>query len=152
VRRDTREQKKFSQAALVDLIDCFTVVKASDEDVRLLFENELLAPENAARRFTEWGAYVGIVTMGPQGSLVASQGTLQRVPAMDADVLDVTGAGDCYIAAFLVEFLRERDPWASARFAAAVAKYVIERTGGVLPERMPTEGQARALAQVRTAC
>ena len=143
VRRDTYEQKKLSRSSLEELIGCAQVAKASDEDARLLFAEESLSEEQSAQRLVDWGAEIGIITLGPRGSLVFTKDEKYAVPAIPGDPADITGGGDSYMGGFLTEFLRTGDPWQSAVFASAVALCVIERTGGVRAERMPTAEEAR---------
>ena len=73
---------------------------------------------------------------------VAAKDQKYVLPALPGSVIDVTGGGDCYMAGFLVEFMRTGDPWQSGLFAAAVALCVIERAGGVRADRMPTRAEA----------
>jgi fructokinase len=143
IRRETAAQKKFSAQALKDLISFFDIVKGSDEDVRLIFSGEGFSDEAVALGFLDAGAEVAIITRGAQGSLVFTRSLKCIVPALPGQVLDVTGGGDSYMAGFLVEWLRTGDPWKSGVFAAAVALCVIERTGGVQAERMPSEAEVR---------
>ena len=142
--RTTAAQKKFSRADLGTLIQCFDIVKASDEDARLIFADDRLSEEETAKRFVDWGARIGIVTQGARGSLVFTREERYRVPAIPGRVIDVTGGGDSYLAGFLAEFLRTGNPWESGIFAAAVALCVIEKTGGVSVHRMPSEAEVRA--------
>jgi 2-dehydro-3-deoxygluconokinase len=142
--RATAAQKKFSRADLGTLIQCFDIVKASDEDARLIFADDRLSEEETAQRFVNWGARIGIVTQGARGSLVFTGKERYRVPAIPGRVIDVTGGGDSYLAGFLAEFLRTGNPWESGVFAAAVALCVIEKTGGVSAHRMPSQAEARA--------
>ena len=143
IRRDTAAQKKLSTSALKTLIGLFDIVKASDEDVKMIFAESGLSDEAIADHFLEAGAEVAIITRGAQGSLVFTREFKCAIPALPGDVLDVTGGGDSYVAGFLVEWLRTHDPVKSGVFAAAVALCVIEKTGGVLANRMPTESEAR---------
>ncbi len=142
--RATAAQKKFSLPDLKTLIGCFDIVKASDEDARLIFADGRLSEEETAQRFVDWGAKIGIVTRGERGSLVFSKEEKYNVPAIPGQVIDVTGGGDSYIAGFVAEFLQTRSPWKSGVFASAVALCVIERTGGVNAQRMPSQDEARA--------
>ena len=141
--RQTAAQKKLSPPALKKLIGLFDIVKASDEDVRIIFSGDGLSEEAAALYFLDAGAKVAIVTLGAKGSLVFTRDLKCAVPALAGDVRDVTGGGDSYLAGFLVEWLRTSDPVKSGMFASAVALSVIEKTGGVRAERMPTELEAR---------
>jgi sugar/nucleoside kinase (ribokinase family) len=142
--RATAAQKKFSRTDLKTLIGCFDIVKASDEDARLIFADARLCEEETAQRFVDWGAKIGIVTRGERGSLVFTKEEQHCVPAIPGHVIDVTGGGDSYIAGFVAEFLQTRDPWKSGVFASAVALCVIEKTGGVSAPRMPSQEEARA--------
>lgn len=142
--RATAAQKRLSPTDLRSLIGCFDIVKASDEDARLIFDEGRLSDQEAAQRFVDWGAGIGIITQGERGSLVVTQEHKYRVPPIPGNVIDVTGGGDSYIAGFLAEYLRSRDPWESGLFASAVALCVIEKTGGVSANRMPSVGDARA--------
>jgi sugar/nucleoside kinase (ribokinase family) len=142
--RATAAQKKFSATDLKTLIGCFDIVKASDEDAQLIFSGDQLSEAEAAQRFVDWGASIGIITRGEHGSLVFTKAKEYRVPPIPGNVVDVTGGGDSYIAGFLAEFLKTHDPWLSGVFASAVALCVIEKTGGVSASRMPSEEEARA--------
>lgn len=57
-----------------------------------------------------------IVTRGPKGSMAGHDGRVFREAIRPARVVDTLGAGDAFIAAFLVSFLAQRDP------AAALAR------------------------------
>jgi sugar/nucleoside kinase (ribokinase family) len=47
----------------------------------------------------------------------------------EASVVDPTGAGDVFAAAFLVAYAEQRDPVAAARFANVTASFSIEGRG-----------------------
>ncbi len=143
VRRDTYEQKKLSRSSLEELIGCSQVAKASDEDARLLFAEENLTEAQSAQRLVDWGAGIGVITLGARGSLVFTKDAKFAVPAIPGDAVDITGGGDSYMGGFLTEYMRTGDPWQAGVFASAVALCVIERTGGVRAERMPTAEEAR---------
>ena len=142
--RATAAQKKFSPADMDKIISLFDIVKASDEDAKLIFGREGFSDEAIAHHFLQAGAKVAIITLGAKGSLVFSSSLKCVIPALAGNVVDVTGGGDSFIAGFLVEWLRTSDLVKSGLFAAATAVCVIEKTGGVRAERMPDESQVRA--------
>ena len=144
VRRDTYEQKKLSRSSLEELISCAQVVKASDEDAGLLFSAEELSEEQSAQRLVDWGAGYWDHHTGATRQFGFHEQTksMQCLP-FRVDAADITGGGDSYVGGFLTEYMRTGDPWQSAVFASAVALCVIERTGGVRAERMPTAEEAR---------
>jgi ribokinase len=69
--------------------------------------------------------------LGDRGCIVRTRsGDSFEQPAAPVDtVRDVTGAGDAFAAAFLVEYLTSRDLRAAARAAATLAAQVVSRMG-----------------------
>lgn len=132
--------------ALKELIQCVDVVKASLEDCRHLL-GEGPSAEEIAAWFVDWGAQVGMVTLGSEGAMVATRDARRRIPSFQARVVDATGAGDAYSAGFLVEYLWTRDVWKAAAFGCATASLVIEGSGGVQVQRMPSADQVQARIQ-----
>jgi ribokinase len=127
------------------LIRCCTIVRASLEDCRHLFERVPDDGADLAGRFIEWGARIGIVTLGDRGAVVATADGVARVPALSGRVVDATGAGDAFSAGFLVEYLHGSAAVRCARFASAVALHVISGTGGVRAARMPSRTDVERL-------
>ncbi|GAA2754607.1 carbohydrate kinase family protein [Amnibacterium kyonggiense] len=70
-----------------------------------------------------------VVTLGSDGSLVATRDGATPVPPVAAEVVDVTGAGDAYAAGFLAALaVGASDAEAGAR-AAALAALAVARVG-----------------------
>lgn len=61
--------------------------------------------ENLLQKYHQMGAKLLLVTMGSHGAYVYD-GTLYFQPAIKAKVLDTLGAGDSFIAKFIVEHLK----------------------------------------------
>ena len=53
------------------------------------------------------------------------------MPAFDVEVLDTTGAGDCFAGAFLAAFQRGCTIWEAARMANAAGALSVRRVGAV---------------------
>lgn len=71
-----------------------------------------------------------IITLGAFGSLVYSDGEVCVQPAMNnSTVIDTTGAGDAFLAGFLVEYCREHDVQKSLALGARTAADAITRLG-----------------------
>ncbi len=138
---DKEEQR--SHRALKELVGYFHIVRASIEDCCHFFRRIEQKEEEIVSLFIEWGADLAIVTLGEKGAVLATKEKSFRVPAFVTKVKDLTGAGDSYSAGFLAEYLRSKDPYQSALFAAATASLVIEASGGVLSKRMPTTLQVK---------
>jgi len=121
-----------------ELCSYFSIVKASIEDCIHIFGTEIGDESDIAKKVLGWGTKICAITLGEKGSFVKTQDQEQHVPPFPMEkVVDQTGAGDCYAAGFLTHFLHSADPYASAVYATATTSYAIERSGGVVLERMP---------------
>jgi sugar/nucleoside kinase (ribokinase family) len=70
-----------------------------------------------------------IITRGMDPAHVYRRGTFTEAPAMPAQVVDLTGAGDVFATAFFVRYAETHDPTQAARFAHAAAACAIEGHG-----------------------
>jgi ribokinase len=86
------------------------------------------APEQLARDLAGRARSV-VVTAGAGGAWVAEGGSVSHVPAVAADVVDTTGAGDAFTGAMAVGLALGRDLVAAAGWGAAVAAYSVGRPG-----------------------
>jgi sugar/nucleoside kinase (ribokinase family) len=120
----------------------FRIVKAGAEDCKCLF-----GPGNdekaMAEKFLDWGAQIAVITRGERGVLIASRSAPGRpaeiieLPAFRTQAVDCTGAGDVWHAGFLYEYLKNNRLEQAGRFANALSSIVIEKSGGVTPDRFP---------------
>jgi sugar/nucleoside kinase (ribokinase family) len=126
------------RALVLNLMRNFDVIRASAEDCRHIFGEKEDLDEFAAEEFLRSGASVAIVTLGEKGVMARSKedGT-HRIRAYPAQAVDPTGAGDVFTAGFLAEFIRTDDLRQALLFGSAASSIVVEKTGGVLPSRMP---------------
>ena len=70
-----------------------------------------------------------ITTLGKEGCTIAS-GSLQVIESVHVDnAIDPTGAGDAFAGAFLSEYIKGSSLSTAARFASAVASFVVEKRG-----------------------
>lgn len=121
-----------------DLVPLTDVVKLSDEDAAWLYPT--LDAQGVAGRILRLGAELVVVTMGAQGSLLATTATELHVPAVSSVVADTIGAGDSYMAALIHGLLdrgrRELTNEALAtlgRAASAAAATTVRRHGANPP-------------------
>ena len=70
-----------------------------------------------------------VVTEGAEGARLYWNGDLRRFHAPKMNVVDSTGAGDIFAAAFFIRLHTTRDPWEAARFATQLAAYSVTRRG-----------------------
>ncbi len=104
----------------IDVADPFAVARSRDHLMRhkehgfdILFANAEearmmtgLAPEAAARELSETIEVVAVKD-GVRGAWVRRGEEVHHVPAHRVDVVDTTGAGDCFAAGFLYGMLRD---------------------------------------------
>ncbi|MCP2336420.1 carbohydrate kinase family protein [Actinomadura rupiterrae] len=86
-------------------------------------------PELAARMLLAEGPASVVVTLGAEGSLVATREDVHRVPALDVPVVDTTGCGDAYCAGYLSALLRGLPLVEAARWGTAAAATVAQGLG-----------------------
>jgi len=138
-------------AELRNLCPYFTVVKGSIEDLGHILGASSNDEEAVAEQLLGFGSRVVVITLGARGAYVRTGEHGTHYPpylGAQADVVDQTGAGDCFSAGFLFEYGRTRDARAATLYGNAVTSYVIERTGGVVAARMPSKAEADRRADV----
>ncbi len=69
------------------------------------------------------------LTEGDEGARLYWNRDLRRFSAPVKEVLDTTGAGDIFAAAFFIRLHSTRDPWEAARFATCLASQSVTRRG-----------------------
>jgi fructokinase len=120
------------------------IVKASDEDIELLYGTHDVA--SAARAWLQHGPKLVIVTRGEKGPLAVFGDTILERPAPRIEVVDTVGAGDTFHAGLLawldaedlltpqaVAALSESRITDALDFAAAAAAIVCTRRGANPP-------------------
>jgi len=99
-------------------------------------------PEAICRHYLAMGPEVVALTMGKDGTMVATQDRLAVVEAFPVQAVDATGAGDVFDGSFLVRWQAGRDPFAAARYANAAAALSTLGHGAVAP--IPTRADVQA--------
>ena len=87
-----------------------------------------------------WAAQARLlaVTRGAHGCTIHQQGVTYAVPTHAVEIVDATGAGDIFAAAFLVRLRQCGDPLQAAHFANCLASQSITRRG---LESIPTPAE-----------
>ncbi len=87
-----------------------------------------------------------VVTLAEHGCEVYLKGHAERFPARPVDrVVDPTGAGDVFAAAFFVRYWETGDAAEAARFANVVASFSVEGVGtSAIPTRNQVESWRRS--------
>jgi sulfofructose kinase len=104
-------------------------------------------PERACRLMQEMGARVVVVTLGARGCVFADGGASGRMPAFEVEVVDTTGAGDCFHGAFCVGVVRGWSLQRSLEFASAASALKCRTLGG--RAGLPTLDEVNAFLEER---
>ncbi|HEX8665581.1 MAG TPA: sugar kinase [Beijerinckiaceae bacterium] len=107
------------------------IARPSLDDAREL--TGLDAPDDIAGFYLRLGCRVVALTMGADGTYVATPERRALVPSCKVAVVDATGAGDAFTGAFLAEWLVHGDPFRAAAYANAAAALKTLGHGAVAP-------------------
>lgn len=82
-----------------------------------------------------------VITLGEDGALLRTSAGTEHLPAVSVPVVDSTGAGDTFSAAYTVEIARGASPADAARFAVVAAGLSVTRAEVIpsLPYRSAVE-------------
>ena len=125
------------------VLDYVDIIKISDEEIQLLTDTD--TPEAAANKLLERGIKYVIVTLGKQGSYVATKNFSVIAGCKDVKVVDTTGAGDSFMGGFLYKLCKdnafsgditEAKLKEYAEFASDVASICVSKRGAI--NAMPT--------------
>ncbi|MEV4259724.1 ribokinase, partial [Spirillospora sp. NPDC049652] len=95
-------------------------------------------PATLAAALLELGPRSVVITLGPDGALVATRDGAQTVPSPRVEPVDTTGAGDAFTAALCLRLARGDDLEAAARFAVRVGAAAVLGEGA--QSSYPAEG------------
>jgi 2-dehydro-3-deoxygluconokinase len=109
---------------------CDIVLPGLDDAEQLTGLNR---PEAICDFYLGLGTKIVALTLGKNGTMVAVKGDRRLIPARVVNAIDATGAGDTFDGAFLAEWLRIGDPFASADYANAAAALSTQGYGAVAP-------------------
>ncbi len=118
----------FGAERFLELIDGAQLVFPNLDEGRALtgLEDPVAIARSLAERFP-----LVALTLGADGVIVAERGQEPvRVPVVESEIVDPTGAGDAFVAGFLASRTTGGDPVAAARAAAVVAAGAVTQVGG----------------------
>jgi len=96
--------KEKSGYEIKKLCPFFNIVKGSIEDYHHIFGAEVGDKQEVSRKIIHWGTEISLITLGKEGSFVKTKDEEYYIPAFPTpldEILDRTGAGDCFSAGFL---------------------------------------------------
>ena len=86
-------------------------------------------PEQILRALLATGIPSAVLTLGADGSLVADQAGVRRVPPAPVEAVDTTGSGDAFIGALALGLARGDDLATAARLASRVGAFAATGEG-----------------------
>jgi len=114
------------RSLLSDIAKHTTILFANEHESKSLTG---LEPEDSIGELSKMSE-IAVVKLGKKGSLVKRvNGHLYKIPCYPANVLDVTGAGDAYAAAFLYGYFQGFDLEKCGNLASSFAAKICERYG-----------------------
>jgi ribokinase len=105
------------------------------------------AAQAAAADLAGSGAGHVVITLGPDGAVLAGAGAALAVPGFSVPSVDSVGAGDAFVAALGVAVASGATPPEAVRLACAVAATAVTRPGA--QEGLPTAADVLAATGVR---
>ena len=88
------------------------------------------------------GARQVVLKLGASGALVSDGSRREMVPGHRAELVDATGAGDCFCGNLLARLARGDTLFDAARYANAAAALAVQGFGAVAPLPRPEQVQA----------
>jgi sugar/nucleoside kinase (ribokinase family) len=126
-------------AVLTEVLKMTDIVFCSPDGLKLAAGKDTL--QENAEQILAWGVDRVVVTQGRQGATSYHPVEITHVPGFPAPVLDSTGAGDCFHAAYMTGLLENWDTKRCLSFANAAAAISVQSMGarGGLPNRSQIE-------------
>jgi len=123
-----------NRAEFIDTVRHAEIVSPNLLEARLLYSAPDAPAATLVQQMLNDGARLVVLRLGEEGSLIGQRtsagDTLLRVPAVPVpEVVDVTGAGNCYCGAFLVGWVRTGDLRQAAAYGAVSASFTVEHIG-----------------------
>lgn len=119
---------KFEWDGRYEVFEYVDILKANEFEALAISGEKIV--EKAAERIAEYGIDEIIITRGRKGSVIYYRNELYALPIFPAEeTVDVTGAGDTYMAGYLCKRLNFTDIREAGEFAAAMASLKIAHYG-----------------------
>lgn len=107
------------------------IVKLSEEELEFLTGEQNLEA-GTEQLYREFKTPVILVTLGAEGSFLRLGGECRRIPGRAVQAVDTTGAGDCYLAGFLLKLMEWGGPVEQLDAATAESMAAFANAAGAL--------------------
>lgn len=101
------------------------------DDARQL--TSLKEPEDIVSYYLDLGAGLVALTLGAEGALIGGSSGLIAIPPCKAELVDASGAGDCFDGAFLARILAGDAAEVAANYAVKASAISVEGYGAIAP-------------------
>ncbi len=136
--------------ALLKIVDVLT---PNETEAQILTGIEVTSnrdsPRMASENLLECGAKAVILTMGAKGFLLATNNRTEFVPAVKADAVDATAAGDAFTGSLAFGLAGGRKLFEAASFAGHVAALSVTKMGA--QSSMPTAEEVESFMKENSA-
>ncbi len=113
---------------IADILSKTSILFISEVESKMLVGTSNV--DEAILKILNAGVKIVAVKAGARGSYVAFNSNIHYIPAVKIKpVIDTTGAGDAYAAAFIVQTLRGKDPIQSAKYASVASALKVRFSG-----------------------
>lgn len=106
------------------------VVLPSYDDLRRIYPH--LDPGGVSAHLLKKGARSVVLKLGHEGCLVTNSKHSVHLPSVATEIVDTTGAGDCFDAGFIAGLVNGLDDVEAAKVGAAAAAACIREVGGAV--------------------
>ena len=124
-RKDKEVVKKFWNER-EDFLKYVDLVKISGYEIDSVSKKKNY--EDVFDELKIFGVKVIELTLGQEGSIIASE-EIHTIPAYKTTLVDKTGSGDVFAAAFAIKYFDTEDALESGLYASAAASFVVEDFG-----------------------
>lgn len=98
-------------------------------DILVMSEEDIAPFPEVVDEYKDLVREAMVLTRGERGSTLFHRGQVIDFPAFRTNMVDPTGAGDVFAAAFLIKFYQTHDLYSASVFANCTASYVVEKPG-----------------------
>jgi 2-dehydro-3-deoxygluconokinase len=93
----------------------------------------LTSPDEIADHCLGLGCRIVALTLGREGTFIATAAARRLLPAFPIEAVDASGAGDAFTGAFLADWLAHGDPFRAATYGNAAAALKTRGYGAIAP-------------------
>lgn len=126
-------------AALLESVDVAVLNEielAQATDMTINAESPVSTIVEACHKLRTKGARTVVATLGPRGAIVVTAESATTIAGIKAEVVDTTGAGDCFVGTFAARLATGVATVEAAQYANVAAACSVERLGAA--PSMPT--------------